>query len=352
MVTLRATDIAAVDLFCGAGGLSYGLQQAKIPVVAGIDIDKRCAYPFESNIGSPFLQADVRDISSDDLAPFWSHAKYRILAGCAPCQPFSTHRRGANTSAERAWPLVGEFGRIVRESLPEFVTMENVVGLRHKEPFHKLVDLLTTLGYSVDYANCFAPRYGLAQNRRRLVLVGSRISDISVPQGHLAPEQFRTVRQAIGGLPALGSGESSADDRLHVARSLTDLNLRRIRASVPGGTWQDWPESLRSNCHLKESGSSFRSVYSRMEWDNPSPTITTQFFNFGTGRFGHPEQDRTLTLREAAILQGFPKKYRFVRPKDPVEFHPLGRLIGNAVPPRLAKAVGKAIISSINEAAA
>jgi DNA (cytosine-5)-methyltransferase 1 len=352
MVTLQATDIAAVDLFCGAGGLSYGLQQAKIPVVAGVDIDQRCEYPFESNIGSPFLLTDVRDISSNDLAPFWSHANYRILAGCAPCQPFSTHRRGANTSAERAWPLVGEFGRIVRESLPEFVTMENVVGLRHTEPFHKLADLLTSLGYYVDYANCFAPRYGLPQNRRRLVLVGSRLNKISVPQGHLAPEQFRTVRQAISALPPLGSGESSSEDRLHVARSLTDINLRRMRASVPGGTWEDWPESLRSNCHLKESGSSFRSVYSRMEWDNPSPTITTQFFNFGTGRFGHPEQDRTLTLREAAILQGFPKKYRFVRAKDPVEFNHLGRLIGNAVPPRLAKAVGKTIIDSITEIAA
>lgn len=352
MVTLRATDIAAIDLFCGAGGLSYGLQQAKVPVVAGVDIDPRCSYPFEWNIGSPFLQADIRDISAEDLAPFWSHANYRVLAGCAPCQPFSSHRRGANTSGERAWPLVGEFGRLIKETLPEFVTMENVVGLRHAKPFREFTNLLEATGYAVDYANVFAPKYGLPQNRRRLVLIASLHDEIVLPAGHLLEAEFRTVREAIGDLPALRAGEASGSDTLHVARDLTELNLQRIRASVPGGTWMDWPEKLRSGCHLKESGSTFRSVYSRMEWDRPSPTITTQFFNFGTGRFGHPEQDRTLTLREAAILQGFPKKYRFVRPKERAEFSPLGRLIGNAVPPRLAKVVGKSIIDSIEKAAA
>jgi DNA (cytosine-5)-methyltransferase 1 len=151
------------------------------------------------------------------------------------------------------------------------------------------------------------------------------------------------VRDEIGGLPKLKSGAADPDDPLHRTRDLSEINLKRIRASVPGGTWEQWPEDLRSPCHRKKSGATFRNVYARMEWDKPAPTITTLSYNFGTGRFGHPEQDRGLSLREAAMLQGFPSTYRFVAEDDPVYFNPLGRLIGNAVPPPLGKAVGEAV---------
>src|SRR5690606_35410329 len=123
--------------------------------------------------------------------------------------------------------------------------------------------------------------------------------------------------------------------------------LARLRASKPGGSWRDWPEELRAACHRRSTGSTFKSVYARMEWDEPSPTITTQAFNFGTGRFGHPEQDRAKSLREAAILQGFTKKYNFVWKGSEAKFITLGRLIGNAVPPPLGKAIGKKLMDHV-----
>jgi len=144
--------------------------------------------------------------------------------------------------------------------------------------------------------------------------------------------------------PPVASGAAHARDRLHKSRALSEVNLDRIRTSTPGGTWEDWPVGLRSPCHRKKSGATFRNVYARMEWDEPAPTITTLAHNYGAGRFGHPEQDRPITLREAAMLQGFPRDYRFVRPNDPIRFTHLGRLIGNAVPPPLGSAIGRAFV--------
>src|SRR5262245_54611662 len=120
------TRLAAIDLFCGVGGLSYGLERAGLPVVAGIDVDGACSYPFEANVGAPFLQMDVRDVTAAHLKRLWPEASHRVLAGCAPCQPFSPYRRGADTSHEEQWPLLREFGRLVESTLPELVTMENV----------------------------------------------------------------------------------------------------------------------------------------------------------------------------------------------------------------------------------
>jgi DNA (cytosine-5)-methyltransferase 1 len=342
--------VAAVDLFCGAGGLSYGLQQAGVGIVGGFDIDPRCKYPFEHNIGAGFFEQDVRTVSAEQLQRLWGQDSIRLLAGCAPCQPFSTHRRGADTSKHRAWPLLGEFGRLVEETLPDLVTMENVIGLRRTDVFKRFIEVLAKYGYYFDYDICNGTKYGLAQLRRRLVLVASRFGPISVPAGH-KERAVRTVRSVIGDLPPVRHGEVSPADPMHAARTLTDINLRRMKASKPGGTWEDWPEELRAPCHTKASGGTFRSVYARMEWDEPSPTVTTQAFNFGTGRFGHPDQDRSLTLREASMLQGFHRGYQFVRPGDKVEFAPLGRLIGNAVPPPLGEAIGMALMQNVAGAA-
>lgn len=335
--------IVAVDLFCGAGGLSYGLQEAGVAVAAGVDIDPACQYPFESNIESPFLEKDIRDLTAEHLRPLWQHGDFRLLAGCAPCQPFSPHRRGRDTSSEEQWSLLTEFGRLLQEAEPELVTMENVPRIGSSKVFQDFVKLLASLGYKVDFRSCNGLDYGLAQQRRRLVLLGSRLGPIGVPNGKSKGKAPRTVRDEIGTLPKLKSGASDPQDPLHRTRGLSEINLKRIRASTPGGTWEQWPENLRSPCHRKKSGATFRNVYARMEWDKPSPTITTLSYNFGTGRFGHPEQDRGLSLREAAMLQGFPSTYRFVPPDEPVYFHPLGRLIGNAVPPPLGRAVGEAV---------
>ncbi len=343
----RTVRPSAIDLFCGAGGLSHGLQEAGINVVAGFDLDPRCKYPFEANINAGFFEQDVRTVTKDQLARLWEPGSIRLLAGCAPCQPFSPYRRGADTSADKKWSLVGEFARLIKESTPDLVTMENVPGIASTLIFRDFVSSLIQTGYEVSYRSCYGPEYGLPQHRRRLVLLASRIGTVTVPSGSYAQPDFVTVRDAIARLPGLSSGEVDQHDSLHRSRTLTELNLQRIRASRPGGTWEEWPPGLRAPCHRKSSGATYKNVYARMEWDKPSPTITTMAHNFGAGRFGHPDQDRPISLREAAILQGFPVGYRFVRPGTPVEFAPLGRLIGNAVPPVLARSVGVALMRNV-----
>jgi DNA (cytosine-5)-methyltransferase 1 len=222
--------------------------------------------------------------------------------------------------------------------------MENVPRILKAAVFQRFIDTLLDLEYVVDYRSCLCAEYGLPQMRRRLVLVASRIGPIEIPAPTRKPDQFATVSDCIRGLPSLKDGQSDPSDPLHASRSLSPTNMFRMQASKPGGTWRDWPEELRAPCHQKKSGSSFASVYARMEWDKPSPTITTEFHNFGSGRFGHPEQDRALTLREGAILQGFPSNYKFVPPGDKVELAPMARLIGNAVPPPVGKAIGRTLV--------
>jgi DNA (cytosine-5)-methyltransferase 1 len=345
----RAPVISAIDLFCGAGGLSAGLREAGVSVVAGVDVDAACRHPFEENIKATFVEQDVREVSGDQLRNLWAHDSVTMLAGCAPCQPFSPYRRGKDTTAEEQWPLLNEFGRLVREATPDLVTMENVPRIGSTSVFERFVDELVSLGYTVDWESCYGPDYGLPQHRRRLVLMASRFGSITVPAGTFDLADHPTVREAIGDLRALAAGETDEADPLHKARSLSELNIKRIRASRQGGSWQDWPPSLRSACHRKASGASFRNVYARMAWDEPAPTITTLAYNFGAGRFGHPEQDRPISLREAAILQGFSGDYSFVPGEGAaISFLHLGRLIGNAVPPPMARAIGMAFVNHVS----
>lgn len=344
--------ISAVDLFSGAGGLSWGLREAGIKISAGIDLDPTCRFPYEQNLGATFIEKDVSKVTGEDLKALWSTNSYRLLAGCAPCQPFSSHRRGVDTSAEDSWDLLEHFGRLVEETLPEFVTMENVTRLARMSVFTDFVATLRRLEYSVDYGNLYGPEFGLPQERRRLVLVASRLGPIALPTGEKDRSAYKTVKTTIGELPKLQSGESDPDDPMHVARKLSPINLARMKASKPGGTWRDWPEDLRAECHKKASGASFQAFYGRMRWESPSPTITTQAFNFGTGRFGHPEQHRSLTLREAAMLQGFPRSYEFTPEGKKPSMQAIGRLIGNAVPPAFGAAVGKVFVEEASRAKA
>ncbi|WP_329007674.1 DNA cytosine methyltransferase [Micromonospora rifamycinica] len=343
----RTVKISAVDLFCGVGGLSYGLKKAGVGIAAGFDIDPACEYPYQANVRAPFRKKDVRDLDADELSAMWPKGAIRVLAGCAPCQPFSSYRRGTDTSQEAQWPLIDEVSRLVEGAMPEIVTMENVPRIGSTPIFQAFVAKLEELGYRVRYESCYCPAYGVPQQRRRMVLVASLLGEIRVPKGGVGVADYPTVEQAIGELPPLRHGETDPADRLHKSRSLTPINLKRIQSSKPGGTWEDWQEELRAPCHRRSSGSTFRNVYARMVWDEPSPTITTLSYNFGAGRFGHPEQDRAVSLREAAILQSFPRDYEFVAPGKPVQFAPLGRLIGNAVPPKLAQAVGEAIVQHV-----
>lgn len=336
--------VVGVDLFCGAGGLTFGLQKAGISVVAGIDLDPVCEYPFVENNGSLFIEADLKEVAASDVAKLYPVGSLRLLAGCAPCRPFSPLRRGTDNSKDSEWGLLDEYSRIIKGVKPELVTMENVPGLVHTRVFGRFVRMLNSMDYDVDFKTVHCPRLGIPQHRRRLVLLASRIGPVTVPLGSLSRNEYRTVWDAIGAFPDLKSGECDRRDQLHKARSLSSTNLRRLRQSKPGGTWWDWPADLRAACHRNVKGHTYQSVYARMTWDEPSPTITTQAHNFGTGRFGHPDQDRTLSLREAAILQTFPRRYRFVRPGEKVFFSSVGRMIGNSVPPRLAEAIGKELL--------
>ncbi|UOE44966.1 DNA cytosine methyltransferase [Agromyces larvae] len=343
----RAPTIRAIDLFCGVGGLTHGLAQAGIDVVAGIDIDPACAYPYEANNKAKFIERDVNELSGSDVADMISGADISMIAGCAPCQPFSTYSRsGRSNKRGEDWQLVEIFGKLVKEVQPDLVTMENVPQLLDHPVFHQFLKSLA--GYSVEWSVVQAVRVGIPQTRKRLVLIASKLGAAGLG---LAQDQQRakTVREAIGRLRPIEAGQSDPNDRLHVASRLSETNLERIRHSKPGGSWRDWPVELQAACHRKSTGATYPSVYGRMSWDEASPTITTQCFGYGNGRFGHPEQDRAISLREAAILQTFPPKYKFVRPGEPVKFSVLGRLIGNAVPVRLGEVVGQTLVEHASQ---
>jgi DNA (cytosine-5)-methyltransferase 1 len=335
--------IRAVDLFCGVGGLTHGLAQAGIEVVAGIDIDPACKYPYEANNKAKFIEGDVNELSSSDVAGMLGGADISMIAGCAPCQPFSTYSRsGRSKKRGEDWQLVETFGKLVKEVQPDLVTMENVPQLLDHPVFEQFLENLE--GYSVEWSVVQAVRVGIPQTRKRLVLIASKLGADGLTL--LQDEQtVKTVREAIGRLRPIKAGESDPKDRLHIASRLSKTNLERIQHSKPGGTWRDWPDELQAACHRKSTGATYPSVYGRMSWDEASPTITTQCFGYGNGRFGHPEQDRAISLREAAILQTFPPKYKFVRPDEPVRFSVLGRLIGNAVPVRLGEVVGQTVVA-------
>lgn len=335
---------AAVDLFCGAGGLTYGLRAAGIRVKAGIDMDAYCHYPFEKNNKSTFLHRDVATISGDEVGSLFPPEDIKILVGCAPCQDFSKYSQAKRANGSNRWELLGEFGRLVREVKPEIISMENVPEIQHHSVYEEFCILLTQMGYHFSASNVKCAAYGIPQTRERTVLLASKFGPINlIPPVFNNSKQYPTVKETIQKMEKLQVGEASSVDSLHQCSKLNDLNLQRIRKSRPGGTWREWPEKLRLNCHRKKSGESYAAVYGRMEWDKPAPTLTTQFFGYGNGRFGHPEQDRAISLREGAMLQSFPKDYCFVQPDGKVTISSVGRMIGNAVPPRLGMAVGESI---------
>lgn len=335
----------AVDLFCGAGGLTRGLLDAGIPVVAGYDTDSACRHAYEhNNRGVKFITKSVSNLNGKTLATHYPKDHVRILVGCAPCQPFSRYTQGLDTEADTKWSLLHEFARLVRELKPDIVSMENVPELQRYSIFTDFLATLADEGFHFDEDEgkrvVYCPDYGIPQHRRRLVLVASRLGTIElIPPTH-KPDSYRCVKDVLSELHPLAAGEAFAADPLHRSSGLSPLNLRRIRQSKPGGTWRDWPKELIADCHHAKSGKTYPSVYGRMEWDKPSPTITTQFFGFGNGRFGHPEQHRALSLREGAILQSFPPTYQFVKPDDEYCLKTIGRMIGNAVPVRLGEVVG------------
>ena len=342
-----------IDLFCGIGGLSYGLKCQGIKILAGFDLDYTCQYAYETNTGGKFYYRDVKTISGDEINKLYSQKKnvIKVLAGCAPCQPFSSYAFKNKNKDKDKYNLLYEFGRLVKEVHPDIVTMENVPAIasfKLKSVLADFVEVLQNEGYNVKYKVVYCPDYGIPQTRKRLVLLASRLGHIDLMPPTHTKDNYVTVQDAIGDLPPLETGQGCPTDALHRCRALSSLNLQRLKSTPYGGSWKDWPADLMLECHKKESGKSFGSVYGRMVWETPAPTMTTLCTGIGNGRFGHPIQDRAISAREAALFQTFPITYKFFPNEHEVSLTKASRYIGNAVPPRLGEIIAKSIILHIS----
>ena len=344
-------DIAVIDLFCGIGGLSQGFVAEKFNVISGYDNDVSCKYAYETNNNAVFHTEDISKLDKNILNKEFGN-RLKILVGCAPCQPFSSYSFKVKEKDANKLNLLYSFARLIEETQPMIVSMENVPQLVdfHKiEIFKDFYNKLKSLDYFVSYEVVFCPDYGIPQRRRRLVLLASKLGEISLlPKTH-TPDQYVTVRKTIGKLRPVSAGGYDVKDPLHRARKLTDINLKRIRHTKEGKGWRSWPKELVLDCFKKPSGKTYCSVYGRMKWDEPAPTMTTHCTGLGNGRFGHPEQDRAITLREAALFQTFPKRYKFYESFDKINPSTICKQIGNAVPPKLGRVIAKSIKQHLKE---
>jgi DNA (cytosine-5)-methyltransferase 1 len=343
-----------IDLFCGIGGLSYGLKCQGMKILAGFDLDYTCQYAYETNTGGKFYYRDVKTISGDEINKLYSQKKnvIKVLAGCAPCQPFSSYAFKNKNKDKDKYNLLYEFGRLVKEVHPDIVTMENVPAIasfKLKSVLADFVEVLQNEGYNVKYKVVYCPDYGIPQTRKRLVLLASRLGNIDLISPTHKKENYVTVKDAIGHLPPLEAGQGCPTDALHRCRALSPLNLQRLKSTPYGGSWKDWPADLMLECHKKESGKSFGSVYGRMVWEEPSPTMTTLCTGIGNGRFGHPVQNRAISAREAALFQTFPITYKFFPNEHEVSLTKASRYIGNAVPPKLGEVIAQSIKNHIED---
>lgn len=342
----RKKQYEVVDLFCGIGGLSYGLKSQGFVIKGGFDIDGTCKYAYEHNNEAPFFKQDMRTVTGEQVKSLYSKGSIKVLAGCAPCQPFSSMAHTKKEKDPNKYDLLYEFGRLIKEVKPDIVTMENVpqiMSFSLKSVFPDFLALLEELQYKVTYKVIFCPNYGIPQTRKRLALIASKKKEVAfIPATH-TKDKYLTVGDTIRDLPPIKAGEKDPSDPLHRAKTLSPLNLQRMISTPYGGSWKDWPEGMRLECHKKNSGRSFGSVYGRMVWEKPASTMTTECTGFGNGRFAHPEQNRAITPREAAIFQTFPRDYRFFEDESSVSITKASRYIGNAVPPKLGEVIALSI---------
>ncbi len=345
--------ILAYDFFSGCGGTSEGLRAAGIKPVMGLDIDREAMSTYAHNFkGATPVNRNVCELATSELMHLFERERRSpiLFSACAPCQPFSRQNRQRKEKDSRI-SLLEELGRFVRRFRPELIFIENVPGLQsfsetEDGPLHRLFDLLDTCGYWNTCATLDAQFYGVPQNRRRLVVVASLYGKFTFPQPTHGPEAgmepVLTVRDAIGHLPPIESGTSDESVANHYASSLSARNLERIRSISEGGDRRSWSEHLKLDCHVGLRG--YTDVYGRMRWDRPSPSLTTRCISLSNGRFGHPEQDRAISVREAASIQSFPDSFVFFG-----SVNAMARQIGNAVPPKLAEVIGRAIIKHVDD---
>jgi DNA (cytosine-5)-methyltransferase 1 len=337
-----------VDSFSGAGGLSLGLSEAGFEILLSFDIDKRCIESIQSNpkyFAHPALCEDIRNMLGGRLLDMigLKQGELFLLAGGPPCQGFSVQRIGKDTDIRNELVLL--YGKLIEEVRPMFFVMENVSGIqgkRGKAILAELIEKMESIGYHVHKQPVDAEDYGVPQRRKRLVLVGERHD---VGSTYIFPKptgEKRTVRDTIAFLPPPPEdGKPHPDYPLHRRDRLSEKNLQRIQALQQGQGRDHLPKELLADCHKVDSAIiGHRNVYGRMSWDEVAPTITARFDSFTRGLFGHPDQPRSISLCEGALLQTFPLDFVFQGSKIEI-----ARQIGNAVPPKLAKAIGDSIIT-------
>lgn len=338
--------IDVFDFFSGCGGTSLGFQNHGFNILGGLDFDHDCAETFRHNFpDAGFLEGDIRKIECKDLAPFIKKKRKTplLFCGCAPCQPFTKQRRYLSNNDTRK-TLLSEFIRFVEYWKPEFIFLENVPGLQKIQKsgtvFGKFLSKLTQMNYSFDSSVVSASDFGVPQQRKRFILVAARKGFAVSPILNIVKKYSNhlvTVYDAIGDLPPIKAGETHPFIANHSAADLSQLNLERIKHTPQGGDRRDWPENLKAGCHLNYKGHT--DVYGRMRWDSPSSTLTTKCISYSNGRFGHPEQNRAISVREAARLQTFPDNFLFRG-----SLISCARQVGNAVPPLMAERISESFI--------
>lgn len=343
------SSLRAIDFFCGAGGVTCGFNKSGIEVLAGIDIDSECKNTYEkNNKGAKFIQADISAYSPEQLIADTGITREDdnlIFIGCSPCQYYTIIQTSKEKSAKSKL-LLEDFRDFVAYFRPGYVFIENVPGIETNtdSPLQSFKKFLKKEGYVFADKVVNAKYYNVPQNRRRYVLIATRVHpSISVPKDRKNARM--TVKHFIGkgtGFERISAGKTDKSRLQHSTAKLTDINIKRLKKTPKnGGTRLSWKNhrSLQLKCY-KDKDDMFIDVYGRMYWDRPAPTITTKFLSITNGRFGHPSQTRGISLREGATLQSFPRSYRFYADKNET----IARMIGNAVPPNMAKKVGDALV--------
>jgi DNA (cytosine-5)-methyltransferase 1 len=347
---MAKTKIRAIDFFCSGGGMTYGLRQAGINVVAGVDNDPSCKETYEkNNPGAKFVLADVFSLKERDLAKVLGLKKHDdglVLVGCSPCQFWSIIQTD-KTKSSKTKNLLMEFKRFVDYFSPGYVLVENVPGIlskKNKSGLGRFVASLEKAGYKVHFGIVNMNEYGVPQSRRRFSMLATRLHETPVfpkPDARRRPK----VKDYLGtshGFKKISAGHRDTTLFNHSTAALSPKNIERLKKTrKDGGSWSDWA-MVHNLKRAKYRGSGFVDNYGRMSWNKPAPTITTRFNSISNGRFAHPSENRGLSIREGATLQTFPKTYSFPHERINVS----ARIIGNAVPPEFARRLGGTIVEA------
>ena len=337
----------AVDLYSGSGAATQGLKMAGFRVVGAVDIDPTACETYRANHPEVDLfECDIKDSTIPTRFSNLLNGTLDLLVVCAPCQPFS-NRNNKRSSEDSRRNLIMESIPFVRTLRPKLVFFENVPGLGRQPIFNRLADELTQMGYLLsEPTKIDAAELGVPQRRQRMVLVGAQSEKLLQQAIAIASLPKRTVHDAIGNLPTPSvRGESSIADSLHFSRTHASITLKRLKF-IPkdGGSRDSLPERLQLTCHKGKNKNSFPDSYGRMKWDDVAPTLTTGCNDLTKGRYAHPEQDRAITLREAARLQSFPDKYIFRGNSSQIATQ-----IGNAVPPQMMAEIARILHLALSD---